>query len=65
MVITHSEYVVENLRHEQFFNLDGYKTEREWMDREIVPTDLEALKDDSLALYRFVNKMSEKKKAEK
>ena len=61
MVITHSEYVVENLDYDQFFNLDGFKSAEEWVNREIKPTNLEDLKEDSLELYRFVNKMSEKK----
>jgi Fe-S cluster assembly ATPase SufC len=54
MVITHSPYVVRNLKFDHWFNLDGYNTVDEWLGRKIVPVDLEKLQKDSHALFRFV-----------
>ena len=65
MVITHSRYVVEHLDFDHWFNLDGFKTPEEWMNREIVPVDLEKLRKDSHDLFRFVTAEGNKKKAGK
>jgi hypothetical protein len=62
MVITHSPYVVRNLKFDHWFNLDGYKTPEEWLGRKIVPVDLEKLKKDSHDLFLFVTAQGEKKK---
>lgn len=51
MVITHNRHTATHLDHDAFFNLDGYKTLQEWLDREIVPTDLDALRDNDLGRY--------------
>lgn len=48
MVITHNRYLVSNLRHDHFANTDGLKSSEEWLNRELVPTDLEALKQNDL-----------------
>jgi len=48
MVITHNRYIVSNLRHDHFANTDGLKSSEEWLNRELVPTDLEALKQNDL-----------------
>jgi len=60
LVITHSEFVVQNLRHDHFFNLDGFETGPEWLEREVKPTDLEVLEKDSLDLFRFIQKNTKK-----
>ena len=62
MIITHSEYVVENLDYDQFLNLDGFKTAEEWVNREIKATDLEELEKKSRELFHFVIKKGREKK---
>jgi len=61
LVITHSEYVVENLDYDQFFNLDGFETAEEWISREVKPTNLDELEKDSRELFGFVTKNAKKK----
>ena len=51
LVITHNRYVAENLKHDHFFNLDGFATLQDWLGRELVPTDLEALEKNELFFY--------------
>jgi len=65
MVITHSEYVVENLDYDQFLNMDGFKSAEEWVNRDVKPTDLEALQENSSALFRYVIKKGNEKKSPK
>ena len=65
LVITHSRCVVENLSFDHWFSLDGHATPREWLDRKVVPTDLEELRKDDLGFFRFIDGRSEKKKAKK
>jgi hypothetical protein len=65
MVITHSRYVVEHLKFDHWFNLDGYETPEEWINRKVVPVDLEKLRKDSHALFQLVTASGEKKKAKK
>ena len=48
MIITHNRYIVSNLRHDHFANTDGIKTSEEWLNRELIPTDLEALSENKL-----------------
>ena len=62
LVITHSEFVIKNLEHDNFFSLDGYNTEEEWVNRDIIPTDMEALGNDSRELFRFVSDRTREKK---
>ena len=50
MIITHSRLGVQNLNHNEFINLDGM-TEEEWLNREVVPTDLKKLKENELFYY--------------
>lgn len=60
LVITHSPYVVRNLKFDHWFNLDGYKTAKAWLNRKIVPVDLEVLRRESNELFRFVEGESSK-----
>ena len=55
LIITHSEDVVRNVKHDAFFNIDGM-TEEEWLNREIVPVTPDEIKNWSNALYRAINK---------
>ncbi len=48
MVITHNRYIVSNLKHDHFANTNGLKRADDWLNRELVPTDLEALKQNDL-----------------
>lgn len=53
MIITHNRYIVKHLNSE-FINLEGMSRE-EWLNREIIPTDLAQFEEDSLGLYRAIN----------
>jgi Fe-S cluster assembly ATPase SufC len=55
LVITHSRSVVRNLKFKNWFNLDGYATPEDWCNREVVPVSVQQLKDDSLALFRYIS----------
>ena len=50
MIITHSRLGVKNLVHDDFINLDGL-TKEEWLNRKVIPTDLEKLKENELFYY--------------
>jgi DNA polymerase (family X) len=52
LVITHNRYIVENLKAE-FLNLECM-TRTEWLQRKIIPTDLEQFEKDSIELFRTV-----------
>jgi len=62
MVITHSRYVVENLKYDHWFNLDGLDTADAWLNREMVPTDLDQLRKASNELFRMVLENTKKEK---
>lgn len=51
--ITHNRYIVEHLNADAFYNIEGM-TKEEWLIREIIPTDLNKLKDDSMALFKAI-----------
>lgn len=61
LVITHSRFVVENLKFDHWFNLDGYKTSKAWLKREVVPADIEKLKKDAHELFLMVTANQKKK----
>lgn len=50
MIITHSRIGVENLNHDHFINIEGM-TKDEWLNREIIPIDLEKLSENELFSY--------------
>ena len=50
MIITHSRLGVEHIDHDRFINIDGMG-EDEWLEREIVPTDLDKLDKNELFLF--------------
>lgn len=60
LIITHSRLIVEKLEADAFLNIDGY-TKDGWLNRELVPLDLEELERHSLELYRAINKRSKEK----
>ena len=60
-IITHSPYVVENLDFDHWFNLDGYETPDEWINREVIPVDMEAWKEDQLEFFKVVRDRQKKK----
>ena len=59
MIITHNRYIVNNLNGE-FLNMEG-KTKDEWINREIIPTNLIQFEEDSLGLYRAIQSKLNKK----
>jgi archaellum biogenesis ATPase FlaH len=65
VVITHSETIVKNLKHDVFLNIDGM-TEEEWLNREIVPITPKQISDWSSALFSGIeNRTAENKKKSK
>jgi ABC-type ATPase involved in cell division len=60
LIITHSRLVVENLKSD-FLNIEGMNRE-EWLNRKIVPADLEEVEDWSLELFRTIqNRINDNK----
>ena len=55
MIITHSRLAVKELVADDFINLDGL-TKLEWINREIIPTDLNELDENELFFYIRDNK---------
>ena len=54
LVITHSPYVIQNLKFDHWFNLDGYKTPEEWLNREIVPVDIEEYAKQQMEFFKYI-----------
>lgn len=55
MIITHSEFFIENFQHDIFLNLEGF-TFQQWKEREIKPILPEALSTWSLEMWRAIQK---------
>lgn len=49
LIITHNRYLVENLKSE-FLNFEGMSKD-EWLNRKIIPTDLDEFEKDSRGLF--------------
>lgn len=62
LVITHSRLVVQNLKFDHWFSLDGFDTPYEWLQRPIVPTDLTAMRENDVLFFRHVLKFIEEGK---
>lgn len=50
LVITHSRILVANVESDCFINIESL-TKDEWLNRVLIPTDLERVKEDALALF--------------
>ena len=53
LVITHSEDVVKNLKHDNFINIEGM-SEEQWLTRDIIPVDPSDLETLATALFKAV-----------
>lgn len=60
LVITHSEDVVRNLRHDNFINIEGMN-EEEWLNREIVPVEPSVLSKWAMELFKAVDRRTKNK----
>lgn len=60
LVITHSRIIAKTLKEDAFFNVDGIKTKEEWINREIVPTDLDQFQKDCDELFIAIRDRSQK-----
>jgi hypothetical protein len=58
LVITHSRLVVENLEHDAWISLDGYRTPREWLDREVVAIDPEGWSAQQRLLFKAIQALT-------
>lgn len=59
LVITYNRYIVENLKG-VFLNFEGM-TREEWLNRKIVSVDIEKFEEDSLELFRAIQKRLNKR----
>lgn len=59
LVITHSEDVVRNLKHDKFINIEGMN-EEEWLNREIVPVNPSVLSKWAMELFKAVENRTKK-----
>lgn len=55
LLITHSNDVVRNVKHDVFINIEGM-TKDEWLNREIVAVTPDEIQNWSLALYKAIRK---------
>lgn len=55
LVITHSRTLVANVESDCFINIEGL-TKDEWLNRVIIPTDFEIVKEDAFALFKALAK---------
>ena len=60
LVITHSRIVAKTLKEDSFFNIDGIETKEEWLNREIVPTDLDQFEENCDELFVAIRDRSKK-----
>jgi len=65
VVITHSPYVVEHLKFDHWFNLDGFDTPEAWLNRTRKPTDMDQLWKDSRELFLYVTQCMKESKGKK
>lgn len=59
LVITHSDVVVNNLNHDKFINIEGL-SEKDWVNREILPIDPEDLEKWADELFKAIRDRSKK-----
>lgn len=63
LIITHSEVIVDALKDKAvFLNTDKDCSVEEWLNRELVPVDLEELEEDSNNLFHAIEDYSRNKK---
>ena len=55
LVITHSRTIVANVESDYFINIEGL-TKDEWLNRVIIPTDFEIVKEDAFSLFKALAK---------
>lgn len=54
MVITHSRIIARELDNDCFINLDGFPDKESWLNREIVPVDLDEFKAKADGLFEAI-----------
>jgi len=59
LIITHSRIGVSNINHDDFLNIEGM-TKDEWLNRKIIPVDLDEL--DANELFFYIRDLKEVKK---
>lgn len=63
LIITHNRYIVQNLKG-TFLNFEDM-TREEWLQRKIIPTDIETFEKESNELFKAIQKRLNSKKREK
>lgn len=64
LLITHSDEVVKNVKHDVFMNVEGM-TEEEWLNREVVPVAPDEIEKWSLALFKGIQDRQRKVKEDR
>lgn len=59
LIITHSRLIIQNIKHDEFFSLDGM-SEEEWLNRIPEAIDIEQLNIDSNELFDAIQKRLKK-----
>lgn len=59
MVITHSDYIINNLEYDEFINIDGY-TKNEYLNRDVEIITLEMLEEKQNKLFSYIQKLNKK-----
>ena len=59
LVITHSEDVVKNLKHDNFINIEGM-SEEQWLTRDIIPVDPSDIESLVTTLFKAVRDREKK-----
>ena len=54
LMITHSRILVKELDNDVFINIDGYPDKQSWLDRELVPTDLDEFENRAQEMFRAI-----------
>ena len=63
LIITHSEFLIENMKHDRFINMEG-KTYDEWKNRDIVAIDPDELDDWCHAMWKAIENRLKRKQDE-
>ena len=61
LLITHNEFLIENLKFDRFIDLGGSSSFEEWKNREVNAIDYQKLSNFCLEMWRVISKRSEKK----
>ena len=62
LLISHSDFLIGNVKHDKFIDLGGHETFEEWKNREIKPIDPDALRKWCIEMWKAVKKRTQEGK---